>query len=240
MTDVLMELGGKNPCLVYPDADLDAAIQGAVAGMNFTYVCGQSCGSTSRLFLHESHYEEGVELLAAQVEAIRLGDPLDPDTEMGTLSSEDQYEKTLAYIESGMESDARLVCGGATPDGEAFEDGYFVEPTVFADVTMDMAIAREEIFGPVLSVFEWSDEDRLIEAANDTEYGLTASVFTDDLSTAHTAARDLEAGFVWINQAGRHYTGAPFGGWKQSGIGREEASSELYEYTQTKNVNVDL
>lgn len=239
-TDVLMELGGKNPCIVYPDADLETAIEGAVTGMNFTYVCGQSCGSTSRLFLHESQYEEGLSLLEEAVDAIVVGDPMDPETEMGSLSSQNQHDTVKKYIDLGKESDARLLYGGDRPSGPTFEDGLFVEPTVFADVTMDMRIAREEIFGPVLSVFEWSDEDEVIEAANDVEYGLTASVFTDDLETAHRAARNLETGYVWINQSSRHYTGAPFGGWKQSGIGREESREELYEYTQTKNVNVKL
>jgi acyl-CoA reductase-like NAD-dependent aldehyde dehydrogenase len=240
LTDVTLELGGKNPCLVYPDADLGAAIDSVVEAMNFTWVQGQSCGSTSRLFLHESHYEEGLELLREAVSDIRLGDPLEEETEMGCLISEEQYEKVLSYIESGRRDGARIVHGGSHPDGEAFEDGYFVEPTVFADVTMDMAIAREEIFGPVLSVLEWRDEDRLLADANDVEYGLTASIFTNDIARGHRVAEQIEAGYVWINEAGPHYTGLPFGGWKQSGSGREEALEELQSYTQTKSVHVNL
>lgn len=240
VSEVLLELGGKNPCLVYPDADLEAAIDGCIQAMNFSRTCGQSCGSTSRLFLHESHYEEGLELLEEKVGAIEPGNPLDPDTELGALIDEAQYEKVLNYIEIGQESEARLLVGGEHPEGEAFEDGYFVEPTVFADVTQEMRLAREEIFGPVLSVLKWSDEAQLIEDANDIDYGLTASIYTDDISRAHRVAEDIEAGYVWINQAGGHYWGAPFGGFKQSGIGREEAMDEVLDHTQVKNVNVQL
>lgn len=240
ITDVLLELGGKNPCLVYPDADLEEAVTGCINGMNFTWTQGQSCGSTTRLFLHESHYEEGLELLKEEVESITPGNPLDEDTKMGCLVSEDQYEKVMHYIELGKESDARLIAGGGHPEGEEFEDGYFVEPTVFADVTMDMKLAREEIFGPVLSVLKWEDEETLLEQANDVEYGLTGAIYTQDITRAHRVAKRLEAGYVWINQAGAHYWGAPFGGWKQSGIGKEEAIDEIFEYTQKKNINVKL
>ncbi len=239
-TDVLLELGGKNPCLVYPDADLEEAVTASIDGMNFTWSQGQSCGSTTRLFLHESHYEEGLDLLKSKVESITPGNPLDEDVEMGCLISEDQYEKVMRYIDLGKQSDARLLTGGTHPEGEEFEDGYFIDPTVFADVTMDTRIAREEIFGPVLSVLKWNDEDTLLQKANDVEYGLTAAIFTNDLTRAHRVAKRLEAGYVWINQAGSHYWGAPFGGWKRSGIGKEEAIDEVFEYTQKKNVNVKL
>jgi len=239
ITDVTLELGGKNPCIVYPDADLEDAVNGAVGGMNFLW-CGQSCGSTSRLFLHESHYEEGLELLEDIVSEITPGNPLDPETEMGCLVSKDQYEKVMEYIQLGKESEARLLIGGERPEGEEYDSGNFIEPTVFTDVTMDMRIAREEIFGPVLSVLKWSDEDQLIADANDVKYGLTASIWTDDVATAHRTAKEIEAGYVWVNQAGPHYWGAPFGGWKQSGIGREEAIDEVLAHTQKKNVNVKL
>ena len=240
VSDVLLELGGKNPCLVYPDADLEDAIEGCVGAMNFSWCAGQSCGSTTRLFLHEDDYEEGLDLLREKVGAIRPGNPLDPETEMGSLVDEAQYEKVLQYIDIGQEEGARLLVGGGHPSDEDLQDGYFVEPTVFADVTMDMRIAREEIFGPVLSVLEWSDEEELVEEANDVEYGLTASIYTDDVTRAHRVAERIEAGYVWINQAGGHYWGAPFGGFKQSGIGREEAIDEVEEFTQIKNVNVKL
>jgi betaine-aldehyde dehydrogenase len=240
ISESILELGGKNPCLVYPDADLEEAIDGCVQAMNFSWCGGQSCGSTSRLFLHESQYEEGLELLKEKVSAIKPGNPLDPMTDMGSLIDEAQYEKVMKYIEIGKQSDARLLTGGKHPEGEEFEDGYFVEPTVFADVTQDMRIAQEEIFGPVLSVLKWSDENQLVEDANDIKYGLTASIYTDDITRAHSVAEEIEAGYVWVNQAGGHYWGAPFGGFKQSGIGREEALDELLDFTQVKNVNVKL
>lgn len=242
ITDITLELGGKNPCVVYPNANLHDAIDSVVGAMNFTWCSGQSCGSTSRLFLHEDLYEDGLALLADEIAEIRdgMGDPLDEETRMGTVISEDQYEKVMSYIEAGKESDATLLCGGGHPEGAEFENGYFVEPTVFSDVTMDMKIAREEIFGPVLSVLEWSDEDEMIEQANELEYGLTASIFTNDVSTAHQTAQRIESGYVWINQAGPHYIGAPFGGWKQSGIGKEEAVDEVLSFMRTKNVNLKL
>ena len=240
ISESILELGGKNPCLVYPDADLEDAIDGCVQAMNFSWCGGQSCGSTSRLFLHESHYEEGLELLKEKISAIEPGNPLDPDTDMGSLIDEAQYDKVMKYIDIGKESDARLLIGGEHPDGEEFANGYFVEPTVFADVTQDMRIAQEEIFGPVLSVLKWSDEEQLIEDANDVKYGLTASIYTKDISRAHRVTEQIEAGYVWVNQAGGHYWGAPFGGFKQSGIGREEAMNELLDFTQIKNVNVQL
>lgn len=239
ITDVVLELGGKNPAIVYPDSDLEEAIDGVVDGMNITW-CGQSCGSISRLFLHESMYEEGISMLKERFEAVEPGDPLDPETEMGCLVSEDQYEKVMNYVELGEQSDARLVCGGRHPEGEQYEDGFFVEPTLFVDVTMDMWIAQEETFGPILFVLEWSEEDDVLEQANDVKYGLTASIWTNDVTRAHQVAERIEAGYVWVNNAGPHFVGAPFGGWKQSGIGREEALDELLEFTQTKNVNVQL
>ena len=239
ITDVLLELGGKNPCIIYPDADLEAAIDGTVGGMNLTW-CGQSCGSISRLFLHESQYEEGLELLKKRFEAVEPGDPLDPETEMGCLVSEDQLEKVLRYIDLAEEEGLNLVTGGGQPEGEEYKDGNFIEPTLFADATTDTRVAQEETFGPLLFVFEWSDEEKVLEMANDVEYGLTASVWTDNVQRAHRTASRLEAGYVWINNAGTHYVGAPFGGWKRSGIGNEEAIQEIFEYTQTKNVNVTL
>lgn len=239
ITDVILELGGKNPAIVYPDADLEAAVDGVTGGLNLTW-CGQSCGSISRLFLHESQYEEGIELLTERMESIEPGNPLDPETEMGCLVSQDQYDKVHKYVDLAADSDARVVTGGGHPEGDAFEDGYFVEPTLVADVTPDMRIAQEEVFGPMLFVFEWSDEQEVLEMANDVEYGLTASIWTNDVSRVHSTAERIEAGYVWVNNAGPHFLGVPFGGWKQSGTGREEALDEVFEFTQTKNVNVQL
>ena len=237
---VVLELGGKNALIVYPDADLTKAVGGAIRGMNFLW-CGQSCGSTSRLFIHESIHDE---FLAAIVEKIPLdhkpGLPTEGETTMGCLVSQSGYDKVMRYIEYGKQEGARLVLGGKRPDDPKLQKGFFVEPTVFADVGPDMRIAREEIFGPVLSVLKWSDEESLFDAVNGVEYGLTCSIWTRDLNTALQAAGRVEAGYVWINGSSAHFLGAPFGGYKQSGIGREECLEELLDYTQVKNVNITL
>jgi len=170
----------------------------------------------------------------------RPGIPADFATTMGPLVSRAQFDKVMGFIASAKEEGARLVMGGGPPSDPRLARGFFVEPTVFADVVPTMRIAREEIFGPVLAVFRWSDEEALFAAVNGVEYGLTASIWTRDLVTAHRAAARVEAGFVWINNAGPHFLGAPFGGYKQSGIGREESIEELFEFTQLKNVNVRL
>ena len=236
---VMLELGGKNALIVYPDADLERTIQGAVKGMNFGW-CGQSCGSTTRLFVHESVYDQVVEGVVAGARSYRPGVPTDQATNMGSLISKAQHEKVLRYITYGHEDGARLVLGGGRPSDPELANGWFVEPTIFADVTSDMRIAQEEIFGPVLSVLRWSDEETLFNEVNSVEYGLTGAVFTRDLANAHRAAARIEAGFVWINNTSLHYPGWPFGGYKQSGIGREESIDELLEFTQLKNVNISF
>lgn len=235
---VTLELGGKNALIVFPDADLDKAVAGAVKGMNLGWTAGQSCGSTSRVFAHESVYDQVVAGLAAAFDRVELGDPASPDTEMGSLSTRPQYDKTMGYIDIARGEGARMVSGGPVPEDLA--GGLFVRPTLFADVTHDMRIAREEVFGPVLSVLKWSDYDRLIEMVNGVEYGLTASIWTRDLQTALRAVDDVEAGYVWVNNSSDHFLGAPFGGVKQSGIGREECLEELLAYTEAKNVNIAL
>jgi betaine-aldehyde dehydrogenase len=235
---VILELGGKNALVAYPDADIDALIVGAVRGMNFTWA-GQSCGSTSRLFLHESIYDR---VLAGITELVqsrhRPGIPTDPATTMGPLISEAQFNKVMKYIALGREAGARLVTGGRRPDDPALAGGWFVEPTIFADVTADMRIAREEIFGPVLSVIRWNDEETMFGQVNALEYGLTGSIWTRDLNTAHRAAARIEAGYIWVNNVSEHFLGAPFGGYKQSGIGREECIEEMFDFSQVKNVNL--
>jgi betaine-aldehyde dehydrogenase len=236
----LLELGGKNALVAYPDADIEALVQGAVRGMNFTWA-GQSCGSTSRVFLHESIHDEVLAKIAERVTQMhRPGDPTDPATTMGPLVSRAQCDRVLSFIASAREEGARLVLGGAQPDEPALRDGYYVQPTIFADVLPQMRIAREEIFGPVMSVFRWSDEQELFRQVNDTEYGLTASVWTRDLARAHKAVRQLQAGFIWVNQTGRHYLGVPFGGSKHSGLGREECLEEMLDFTEIKSVNIQL
>jgi betaine-aldehyde dehydrogenase len=233
----LLELGGKNALVAYPDADLEALVQGAVRGMNFTWA-GQSCGSTSRVFLHEAIHDDVLEKIAARAAQMhRPGDPTDATTTMGPLVSRPHCDRVLAFIASAKEEGARLVLGGVQPDDPALRNGYFVQPTIFADVQPHMRIAREEIFGPVMSVFRWRDEDELFRQVNGTEYGLTASIWTRDLKQAHRAVRRIEAGFVWVNQTGRHYLGVPFGGSKHSGLGREECLEELFEFTELKSVN---
>jgi betaine-aldehyde dehydrogenase len=235
-----LELGGKNALIACPDAGVEEVADGVVRGMNFRYVTGQSCNSTSRVFLHEDRYEATVAAIVQRVAALKLGLPSDRDGEVGCLSSQAQFDKTLDYIRKGVEDGARLVQGGRRCTQTRFAGGFYVEPTVFADVTDDMRIAREEIFGPVVGILRWRDEDDVIRRANGLEYGLTASIWTHDLDRAHRMASRIQAGYVWINGASTHYVGVPFGGYKQSGLGREESIEELLACTQIKNVNVTL
>jgi betaine-aldehyde dehydrogenase len=235
-----LELGGKNALIAYPDSDPKKVAAGAVFGMNLKWTAGQSCGSTSRVFLHSKIYDETLGLIAAEMRALKLGIPTDDDCEVGCMSSREHYEKVLGYIEVGKTEGARLVCGGRHPDDPKFKNGTFIEPTLFADVLPSMRIAREEIFGPVLSVLRWDDEEAMLADVNSVDYGLTASLWTRDLATAHRTASRVEAGYVWVNGSSSHFLGVPFGGYKQSGIGREECLDELLSYTQIKNVNVKL
>jgi betaine-aldehyde dehydrogenase len=236
---VLLELGGKNALIAYPDADADEVAAGVVAGMNFTW-CGQSCGSTSRAFVHASIYDAVLERVRTRVGAFVPGIATDPATTMGAIVSRAQLERVLDYVEVGKREGARLLYGGRRPDDPRLAGGFFVEPTVFADVTPAMRIAREEIFGPVLSILEWSDEARMLDDVNAVEYGLTCSIWTRDLATAHRTAMAVQAGYVWINDVGKHFLGAPFGGIKQSGFGREECLEEMLRFTQEKNIHVNL
>jgi betaine-aldehyde dehydrogenase len=235
----VLELGGKNALIAYPDADIQRLIDGAVRGMNFGW-CGQSCGSTSRLFLHELIYDVVVEGILKAVEQFKPGDPLTASTTMGAIISKAQVDKIMRYIELGKSEGARLLAGGGRPTADSLMNGNFVEPTIFGDVTPQMRIAREEIFGPVLSIIRWNDEENMFGDVNSVDYGLTASIFTTSLSNAHRAARRVEAGFVWVNNAGPHFLGVPFGGYKLSGLGREESIAELDAFTQLKNINITL
>ena len=236
---VLLELGGKNALIAYPDADLEAVSAAVVDGMNFTW-CGQSCGSTSRAFVHEKIYDAVLERAAESIKRYKPGDPTDPATTMGSIINQVQYDRVLKYIAAGKEDGARLVSGGKRPDDPKLAKGLFIEPTIFADVTMDMRIGKEEIFGPVLSVFKWKDEAEMLAQVNQVEYGLTCSIWTNDLTTAHRTAAAVEAGYVWINEVSKHFLGAPFGGYKQSGVGREECIEELIRFTREKNIHVNL
>lgn len=236
---VLLELGGKNALIAYPDADPDAVAEGLVAGMNFTW-CGQSCGSTSRAFIHEKIYDSVLERVKQRIKYWKPGVPTDPSTTMGAIISQVQFDRITSYIDSAKSEGARLISGGGRPNDPNLAKGLYIDPTVFADVTPSMRIFREEIFGPVVGVIKWRDECTMIEQVNSVEYGLTASIWTNDLTTAHRVAAEVEAGFIWINDVGKHFLGTPFGGYKQSGIGREECLEELISFTQEKNININL
>lgn len=235
---ILLELGGKNALIAYPDANKDALVDGIISGMNFTWA-GQSCGSTSRLFLHESIHDE---ILARVTELLPArhtpGIPTDPTTTMGALISDDHLQKVEGYVRTALREGARLVCGGRRSQEPALKDGFFYEPTILADVEHHMQVAQEEIFGPVLSVLKWSDEDELFHAVNGVNFGLTGSIWTTDLDKAHRAARRIQTGYVWINNVSQHFLGAPFGGIKHSGLGREESFAEIEAFTYTKNINI--
>ncbi len=233
-----LELGGKNAMIVFPDTDIARAIAGAVDGMNMTSCQGQSCGSNSRIFVHTALYEDFLDGLRERLEAIRVGPAYDRDVDMGPVVSRAQEERVLGYIASAREQGARLVTGGGPPAGG--NGGYFVAPTVFADVRMDMTVAREEVFGPVISVLRWDDYDAMLAQANDVEFGLTASIWTRDLDVAHRTAQCLEAGYIWINDSAKHFFGTPFGGTKNSGLGREESVEELLGYLEQKAVHAML
>ena len=236
LKEVTLELGGKNPIIIFPDADPAVAAKAAVKGMNMSRQ-GQSCSSTSRVLVHESLHDAVVEALAAEAEALPVGFPWEAGRELGPVVSARQLERVMGYIESGREEGARLVTGGGRPADPALAHGFFVCPTVFDAVDDSMRIAREEIFGPVMSVITWSDYEDMLSGANAVRYGLTAAIVTNDLDRAMETAERVEAGYVWINSTGR-YLGAPYGGWKHSGIGREECFEELLSNTRIKNVNL--
>jgi len=235
LADVTLELGGKNPLLVFPDADPEKAARGAIRAMNFAWQ-GQSCGSTSRVLVHESRRDEFCDHLTRLLAGMRIGSPQDPQTQIGALISRIQYDRVLDYIAIGREEGARLLTGGRRPPG--MDKGFYVEPTVFDGVTEDMRIFREEIFGPVMAVTAWNDEDDAVRLANAVDYGLTANLYTNDLPTVLRVVPRLEAGFVWVNGLGEHFLGLPFGGVKQSGLGREEGLEQLLSFTQSKSVSL--
>lgn len=237
MKHATMELGGKSPLIVFDDADLENAIGGAMLG-NF-YSTGQVCSNSTRVFVQKGIHDRFIERLVERTKKIRIGDPLDPETQMGPLVNKAQRDKVVEYIAIGRNEGATIACGGSIPALQGFDGGCFIEPTVFTGVKDTMRIAREEIFGPVMSVLSFDHEDEVIARANDTEFGLAAGVFTKDLPRAHRVIGDLQAGTCWINAYNLTPVEMPFGGFKQSGIGRENSLAALALYSQIKSVYVE-
>lgn len=231
---VTLELGGKSPNIIFPDADLDRAAGASVGG--FCFLSGQICVASSRVFVHSAVYDAFLEKLIANAAAFAPGDPMDAGTMMGPLVSREQFERVTNYFDVGRKDGAKVALGGAAKGGK----GYFVQPTVFSDVRNDMRIAREEIFGPVASVIRFDDEEDAIRQANQTEYGLAAAVWTKDIGRAHKVARALRAGTVWINTYLQVDVISPFGGFKQSGFGRELGRASIDAYTELKSIYANL
>jgi acyl-CoA reductase-like NAD-dependent aldehyde dehydrogenase len=237
ITPVLLELGGKNPNIVLPDADFDKAVQMAKFAI-FTNA-GQMCWAGSRLFLHAEIYDRFLNELKRQTELLKIGPGLDEKTELGPMVSKEQQERIVGYIKSGQEEGARLVTGGSVPEDPALKNGCFVKPTIFADATSDMKIGCEEIFGPVLTVFKFNSVDEMIQIANDTNFGLYAGVWTNNLKLAQQVVNRLQAGVVAVNDYLVAYPQTPFGGYKDSGIGYENGMQAISHYTRIKAVTVN-
>jgi aldehyde dehydrogenase (NAD+) len=234
---VTLELGGKSPNIIFADANMDRAIVGAIAGI--FAATGQSCIAGSRLLVQETVFEEVVSAIVQKAQRIRLGNPLEKETEMGPVANRHQFEEILNFIEKSIAEGAEVLSGGKRVQQGALSKGYFIAPTVLA-ATNDMNIAQTEIFGPVLTVIRFKNEEEAIQIANDTVYGLASGVWTSDLNRAHRMARAIKAGVVWINTYRSSAAQAPFGGYKQSGYGRERGEEALLDYTQVKNVMMDL
>ena len=231
---VTLELGGKSPNIILPDADLSRAIPGALSGVMFNQ--GQVCSAGSRLFVPKKMYDNVMADLVLYSKKLNQGVGLNPETTIGPLVSEEQQKRVMGYIEKGIEEGAEVLCGGSNP----FDQGYFVSPTVFADVNDEMTIAKEEIFGPVISAIPFNDIDEVIERANKSQFGLAAGVWTENVKTAHYVASKVRAGTVWVNCYNVFDAASPFGGFKQSGLGREMGSYALNNYTEVKSVWLNL
>ncbi len=238
---VSLELGGKSPSIVYPDADEDWVVDGMILAMRFTRQ-SQSCTAGSRLFLHEKIFDSFLEKLAAKLANLKIGNPLEEETDMGAIINNKQFTKVCGFVEDGLKQpDAKLLCGGLPPTDGPLSEGYYAIPTVFANDSNEWRLAREEIFGPVLVAIKWNDEAEAIRMANATHYGLAAYVWTHDMARAINAAHAIEAGWVQINQGGGQMPGHSYGGYKQSGIGREfSLEGMLDSFTQRKNVTINI
>jgi len=236
LKNVTLELGGKSPLIIFEDAKLDQAVSGALLA-NF-YSAGEVCSNATRVFVHRSVKAEFLRRLVARVGAMRVGDPLDPATQVGSLISAAHLDKVLGYIDQGRKEGARILVGGERRAQGALARGFFVAPTVFDECRDGMSIVREEIFGPVMSVLEFDGEDEVIGRANATEFGLAAGVFTNDLTRAHRVVAALQAGTCWINHYNVTPIELPFGGVKLSGLGRENGRAAMEHYTQLKSVYV--
>jgi len=234
---VSLELGGKSPNIIFPDADILGAVNGVLAGI--FAATGQTCLAGSRALVHADIVDAFSAELVDKASKIRMGDPLDPDTEMGTVSCRMQYDKVMRYIAIAKDEGATLLHGGVHPAHPSLREGLFVEPTIFSNVRNDMRIAQEEVFGPVLCLIPFRDEDEAVRIANDTRFGLAAGVWTNDIKRAHRMTRRLRAGTVWVNTYRRTNYATPFGGMKESGIGRENGLEAIYDYTETKSVWID-
>lgn len=238
LVPVTTELGGKSPNIVFADADLKAAVTGAVAGI--FGASGQTCIAGSRLLVEQSVYEEVCSAVLEKVATIRLGNPLDKTTEMGPVANRAQFDRILGVIEGAKAEGAHVAIGGGAAEGEGLEKGFFIQPTVILDAGPELSVVRDEVFGPVLCILPFKDEADAVRIANATDFGLAAGIWTNDIRRAHRMARAVESGVVWVNTYRASFVGAPFGGTKQSGVGRERAIQTLREYTKVKNVMIDL
>jgi acyl-CoA reductase-like NAD-dependent aldehyde dehydrogenase len=235
---ISFELGGKNPIIVFPDVDLDEVAAAIVRGMNYTRVQGQSCGSTSRLVVHDTIAAPVLERIADLVGRIRIGRPTDPATEMGSLISRAARDRCLAVVDRAVAAGARVVAGGRIPDAPELADGAFLEPTVLDGVAPSSELACEEVFGPVLAAMTFGTEQEAVDVANLGHYGLTAAVWTGDIDRALRTVNRLEAGYVWVNDVETRYPAMPFGGWRDSGVGVEHGLEEILSFTRLRSVNI--
>lgn len=234
---ITLELGGKSPNIVFADCDFEAAVGGTMSAIFMNQ--GQMCTAGSRLLLEDKIYDKFLSELTARAKRLKIGDARDYSTDFGPLANEQQLQNVLNFVQKGTAQGAKLMCGGKRAVVQGKEKGFYMEPTIFADVNNSMTIAQEEIFGPVLAVIKFSGEEEAVKIANDTKFGLAACIWSKDLERANRAAKKIKAGTVWINTYGGFYNEAPFGGYKQSGFGRELGLEGLFEYTQVKHICVD-